>query len=78
LINDFKNANNVIIIEEHVTQGGMSSAIALRLLQEKISVNLFSSFNAKGYISGLYGNQQFHRDENHLNLESVFQCLNLL
>ena len=78
LISDFQNAENVIVIEEHVAQGGVASNIALYLLQEGINVNRFLTFNVKGYLSGLYGSQQFHRDENNLNLESVFQCLNLL
>ena len=78
LIYDLKNAQNVIIVEEHIQQGSASSMIALHLMQAGIAVRKYISLNVKGYLSGFYGNQQFHRDENNLNLESAFKCLNLL
>jgi transketolase len=53
----------VTVVEEHVVCGGIGTLVAAELLKSGISLESFKICNAKGYPSGLYGSQNFHRKE---------------
>jgi transketolase len=57
--------------EEHVAQGGAGQMLAHALLSRGIATGRFVHFHAKGYQSGRYGSQGFHRTENGLDAATV-------
>jgi transketolase len=67
----------LIIIEEHVKRGGLGENIASILMEEGISCK-YSHLCIKGYVSGLYGNQAYHIEENGLNATAITTEINKL
>lgn len=65
----------LVIIEEHVAAGGLGSQLALLLLSAGVKVDRFLHLYAKGYPSGRYGSQAFHRLESGLDQESLRTAL---
>jgi transketolase C-terminal domain/subunit len=74
LTNELKESisktKKLIIIEEHVKRGGLGENIASALFEEGIFCK-YSHLCIKGYISGLYGNQAYHLEENGLNVAAI-------
>jgi transketolase len=60
-------------IEEHQGQCGMHECLASLILQSGIRIDKFLPLYATGYISGRYGNQQWHQEENGLAGEKLKQ-----
>jgi len=54
------------VIEEHVSQGSLASAIALELLSKNIKVDNFLQFCAREHIYASYGSQNFLRKQSGL------------
>jgi transketolase len=67
----------LIIVEEHVKRGGLGENIASILLEEGIFCK-YSHLCIKGYISGLYGDQAYHIEENGLNATAIITEINKL
>ncbi len=63
------------VLEEHVAQGSAGHAIAAALLEGGVAPRRFRQFVAKGYPSGRYGSQQFHRHECGLDAASVLAAI---
>ncbi len=61
--------------EEHVAQGGVGQMLAHALLARNVAPGRFRHFHAKGYPSGRYGSQNFHRVENGLDAASVVRSV---
>ncbi len=61
----------VFVLEEHVANGGAGQMLALLLMQHGVHPRHFGHFHAKGYLSGRYGSQAFHRVENGIDPASV-------
>ena len=59
------------VLEEHVAQGGAGHMLAALLLSAGVRPGPFLHFHARGYQSGRYGSQAWHRAENGLDAESV-------
>jgi len=59
------------VLEEHVAQGGAGQMLAHALMQLGVLPQRFMHFHAKGYLSGRYGSQNFHRAENAIDAASV-------
>lgn len=59
------------VLEEHVAQGSVGHMIAATLLENGAAPWLFRHFTARGYLSGRYGSQAFHRLECGLDAASV-------
>jgi len=66
---------HVAVAEEHVAHGGVGSALALWLATRARVPARFDHFHARGYPSGTYGSQQFHRAESGLDPGSVLNAL---
>lgn len=75
-IASIQQSQRLILVEEHVAQGGMGQMMALWLMQNNISVKHFEHICAKGYPAELYGSQQFHRKENGLDSQSIINAWN--
>ena len=71
LKNSIESTQNVLVIEEHTERGGLAEHLLMRLTREKLRLNQFEAFNAKGYPSKTYGSQDFHWKESGLDVESI-------
>ena len=60
---DVQRSQNLLVIEEHVTRGGVGQMLAHHLLSAGTAPRRFASRAALGYVSGRYGSQKFHRRE---------------
>lgn len=72
---DVARSGRLLVVEEHVAQGGVGQMIAGRLLAEGCTLKRFAARTAIGYVSGRYGSQKFHRRESGLDPESVARFL---
>ncbi len=72
---DLARSQSLVVVEEHVAQGGVGSMLAAALLNAGRPPRKFAQRTAQGYVSGLYGSQKFHRAESGLDPESVSQLL---
>lgn len=72
---DLKRSGHLIIAEEHVAHGGVGEMLSRILLLAGEAPQKFSHHCAKGYISGYYGSQSFHREESGLTAEAILKEL---
>jgi len=72
---DLKRSGHLAVAEEHVAHGGVGEMLPRLLLQAGEAPKSFSHFHAKGYLSGYYGSQQFHRAECGLTPENFLKEL---
>jgi len=74
-LSDLSRSNRLVVVEEHVVQGGAGQILAHHLLELGRAPGQFTHRAAKGYLSGLYGSQKFHRAECGLDAESIVALL---
>lgn len=67
LLRNLEQTGKVIFLEEHYEQGGMCETLAHLLLGKLNKPVKVCSLNAKGYLSGKYGSQKWHQEENNLS-----------
>ena len=67
----------LIVIEEHVSRGGIGENLATLLLKGKFNCS-FSHLYANGYENGLYGSQSYHQQINRLDTNSIITEINTL
>jgi transketolase len=72
---DLSRSRRLLVVEEHVSHGGVSEMIASALLAGGSDLDQFATRTAQGYVSGRYGSQKFHRRECALDPESIVQFL---
>lgn len=75
-LDDLARSRRLMVIEEHVAQGGAGLAIAGALLTRGTTPERFVMRTARGYVSGRYGSQNFHRRECGLDPDAVVAFLN--
>jgi transketolase len=66
-----RETQSLFVLEEHVAHGSAGQMLTHLLLEQGVHPHLFHHFHAKGYPSGRYGSQAFHRVENGLNPQYV-------
>ncbi len=71
LPDEISGAKKLCVLEEHVAHGSAGQVIATKLLENNIAPKSFLHLHAKGYVSGLYGSQNFHRQESGLNIKNI-------
>lgn len=76
LIENIKLTRKVLIVEEHVSRGGLGEYFLRLLVSMKIQFEIFETLNAVGYPSKLYGNQLFHQTESGLDPQSIKSTIN--
>ncbi len=74
-LEDLEQSQHLFVIEEHVAQGGIGQNIAHYLLTIGKAPRKFTHRFAKGYVSGVYGSQKFHRQECGLDPQSIIAAL---
>jgi transketolase len=72
---DLARSRRLLVVEEHVTQGGVGRMVAAELLKSGPTLERFATRSASGYVSGRYGSQKFHRRECGLDPESIVRFL---
>jgi transketolase len=72
---DLANAQRLLVVEEHALQGGAAQNLAAHLLAAGHAPARFSARTARGYLSGRYGSQSFHRRECGIDPASILEFL---
>jgi transketolase len=70
-LTDLDRARGLLVVEEHVAQGGLAQNLAYTLLRSGKLPERFATRSADGYPSGRYGSQKFHRRECGLDADSI-------
>jgi transketolase len=65
----------LIAIEEHVSQGGFGSQLALYMLDYTMRPKSFTHFYAKSHTFNYYGSQTFLRQQSSLDVETVLAAV---
>lgn len=73
-----KKNKKILIVEEHVQNGGLGSCINAQLFANGTSITRYNHLYAQGYPLGTYGNQQFHRQESKLDTGGIIDTLQTL
>ncbi|MDZ7898182.1 MAG: transketolase [Arcicella sp.] len=66
-----QSVDNLLVIEEHVSIGGLAQQLSVQLMERGISFKKFISLRAEGYPDGTYGDQNFHQTQSGLNVENI-------
>jgi len=74
---DVRQSTHLMVVEEHVANGGMGEQLARQLLLLGATTSRFSHRCATGYPSGRYGSQRFHRRECGLDTASILAAIGL-
>jgi transketolase len=74
-LDDVRQSDQLMIVEEHAAQGGVGYMVAAALGSLGRMPKNFKHRAARGYPSGLYGSQAYHRKECGLDAASVLADL---
>jgi transketolase len=70
-------SDNLLVIEEHVSIGGLAQQLSVQLMEQGISFKKFISLRAEGYPDGTYGDQSFHQTQSGLDAGNIAVKLRL-
>ena len=73
-LSSLRSCGKLIVVEEHVKQGSAGQMLVHRLCLDGNAPEGFSHLYAKGYPSGRYGSQNFHRAECGINASSAVKA----
>jgi transketolase len=62
---------NLIVVEEHILHGSVGQMISYLIMTSGVKLSGFRHVCAKGYPSGCFGSQAFHRKESGLDPASI-------
>ncbi|MGA0558156.1 transketolase [Larkinella sp. VNQ87] len=66
---------NLLVVEEHVSIGGLAQQLSVKLLENGLAFRKFVSLSAQGYPEGLYGDQSYHQRQSGLDTTSIQEKL---
>ncbi|GAA4460644.1 transketolase C-terminal domain-containing protein [Nibrella saemangeumensis] len=69
------NGRPMLVVEEHVSIGGLAQQLSVQLLQNGIVPTQFVSLSAQGYPNGLYGDQKYHQQLSGLDPDNIARQL---
>ncbi len=72
-----QSVDNLLVIEEHVSIGGLAQQLSVQLMERSIPFKKFISLRAEGYPDGTYGDQNFHQTQSGLDAENIANKLRL-
>lgn len=70
-----KKLGHLQVVEEHVLQGSVGQILSHLFLSNCFTVKKFNHYCAKGYPSGYYGSQDFHRRECGLDVQTLLNTV---
>jgi transketolase len=71
-----QKSENLLIVEEHVSIGGLAQQVSVQLMERGIQLKKFVSLRAEGYPDGTYGSQGFHQTQSGLDTANIEKVLN--
>jgi len=71
LIESIRKSQHLVVVEEHTAAGGLGQILSYRLALMGLVPRRFSHYWARGYVSGLFGSQRFHRAESGLEPDAI-------
>ena len=74
-VEDVRIAGRLVVLEEHVAHGGVGQMVATALVAAGAAPARFDHRHARGYPSGRYGSQRWHRAECGLDVPSLLALL---
>lgn len=75
LLESINKSKNLMVIEEHVKEGGISQHISSIILEQNIKLNSFTSKCAAGYPNEKYGSQKYHQEVSGLDEDSILNTI---
>jgi transketolase len=77
LLSSVDRTKKLLVIEEHVSRGGLGENLAIHFLQSQITCQFIHRF-AAGYPNGLYGSQGYHQKLSGLDAASLAEDIKTL
>ncbi len=77
LLKSIRKTKKLLIIEEHVSRGGLGENLALLLLKNQVTCDVVHRY-ALGYPNGLYGSQSYHHKICNLDANSLLSDIEKL
>ncbi len=74
LLSSVEKTGKVLVVEEHVSRGGLGENLSLLLLEKSAGCKLVHRF-ACGYPDGLYGSQSYHQEMSGLDPEAILKTM---
>ncbi|MFA6102945.1 MAG: transketolase C-terminal domain-containing protein [Victivallaceae bacterium] len=74
VLSSVAETGKVLVVEEHVSRGGLGENLSLLLLKKSIGCKLAHRF-ACGYPDGLYGSQAYHQKKSGLDPEALYKTI---
>ncbi|WP_428658556.1 transketolase family protein [Runella sp.] len=74
-IEELRQVENILVVEEHVSIGGLGQQLSLKLLEAGIHPQRFQSLAALGYPNGRYGSQTYHQTQSGLDVKNIVNVL---
>jgi transketolase len=65
----------LLVVEEHVSIGGLAQQLSVKLLADGAAPSHFVSLSAQGYPNGLYGDQKYHQQLSGLDPANIARQL---
>lgn len=78
LKDSLKKTGKLIVLEEHVSRGGLGENLSILLLKNSVFPASFLHFFANGYPDGLYGDQKYHQKLNGLDPDAIISTIKKL
>jgi transketolase len=74
LLNSVRKTKKVLVVEEHVSRGGLGENLSVLLLKKSVGCKLVH-ISASGYPDGLYGSQSYHQKMSGLDSEAIYRTI---
>lgn len=78
LIESIRKSKRIILLEEHVAQGGLAQQFLYHFTKLNIATDRILTLHAQGYPGQLYGDQAFHQKQSGLDVQSIVHHLSTL
>jgi transketolase len=75
LVDSVRGSQRLLVVEEHAAAGGVGQMLAYYLALIGQVPAKFTHRHARGYVSGLYGSQMFHRAESGLDAAAILNAI---
>lgn len=70
-----RKVENILVVEEHVSIGGLAQQLSVKLLEAGIHPKNFRSLTAQGYPNGRYGSQSYHQAQSGLDVNNIISTI---
>jgi transketolase len=75
LVDRIGSSRRLCVIEEHVAHGGLGAMLAQHVLETGIAPAVYRHLCARGYPSGRYGSQAYHRRDSGLDPDAIRKAI---